>query len=331
MRFFWSIAVRNNLAVLLGAIFTTIFVFVSTPSEAASCKVSAINSASLTPITTGYNLNSTTQTVFPATLTLGVTLSGGGGGSANACDFAFQISGTLKLTPTGTMPYAIASDSAGATTISNSSSQNYLTVPAASISATIVQTVYVVVPKGVYAYGSYTDTGATVSAYESNTQHSKVAGPHTISVTLNYQNASCTINGTSNATATALDFSNGSSISTVAKTATFSSVNCNAATHIDITSSKNGAYNGSATTASVSGGYANFFNYTAVATFENATTKLTTNSASGGSSSSVTIPGTTPSSGAASGSMTVVVTPAVNSKVTAGTYSDTLTVTLTAK
>lgn len=146
--------------------------------------------------------------------------------------------------------------------------------------------------------------------------------------------ATCTIGGSSTSGPQTLDFSNGGSslISTTGQTATFASADCNTPTHISLSSAHGAAtLGGTATTASSSGGYANYFDYTAAATFSTASNSLNTaTTATIGSAESTAGGSGTATTNPATGNLAVTITPANGSKLQAGSYTDTLTVTLTA-
>jgi hypothetical protein len=328
MRVFWNSARKfAALTFLVGSI-------CASPSYAAqsSCNISGITSATMTVAATNVNLSSGAVAI-PVTVTVKFSTGSNQTTTPSNCILSFGTkTGVLTNSAGASVPYEISTSTGTSGSISFIKNHaKGLGVAVADSPTTQVLHLYMIVSNGNYAAGAYSDKTASIEI--DNVGNNGANVPQlAIAVNFVYNADYCTIGGLFDGGTQTLTFSSANStIDTGQQTATFGSVTCNAATHIDITSSKNGAYNGSATTAAVSGGYANFFNYTAVATFDTATTSLTTKSGSGGSSSSVTAPVGTQSSGAASGSMTVVVTPAANSKVSAGTYSDTLTVTLTAK
>ena len=165
-------------------------------------------------------------------------------------------------------------------------------------------------------------TGLSTSAM------AQTAATGTVNITATV-NATCTIGGLAAATQPDLDFSsagNASLIDTSTKSRTFGSVDCNTPTHISLTSGSGAAV--TTTGAASGGGYANFFNYQAVATYGVATNTLTTTN-SGASQSTASASGT-PTTGPSTGSLVVAVTPTAGSKLAAGSYLDVLTVTLTA-
>ena len=159
----------------------------------------------------------------------------------------------------------------------------------------------------------------------------QTAASGTINVTATV-NASCTINAlTSAGTLATADFTNGGA--SMIKTAPYINASlatgdCNTPTHLSL-SSANGA---ATTTASVTGGggYANFFDYTAVATFSTISTTLDTSAiathigAESATSSSAT-------AGSASGAIGITITPNGTPKLAHGVYNDVLTLTLTAQ
>ncbi len=134
-------------------------------------------------------------------------------------------------------------------------------------------------------------------------------------------------------TTRSLDFSKPSSLSptgvidTVKKTATFSNATCNVPTHVSMFTFNGGATNGNYI---ADAGHQDFFDYLAVATFENATVSLnTTGLTKGVQTATATSAGT--SSGPFTGNLTVDVTPSVPALgLVAGTYADSIRVTLTA-
>ena len=147
----------------------------------------------------------------------------------------------------------------------------------------------------------------------------------------------CTINSLSNAgTIGGADFTNPglpaaptSSINVGAATSGSTAgnvANCNIATHIKLDSA-NGA---STTIGTVGVGFQKFFDYSAAVTFDTASVTLSTATAPGLGAGETATSGTA-TSGPASGPLGITITslaPAL--QLIAGSYSDTLTVTLTA-
>ena len=173
--------------------------------------------------------------------------------------------------------------------------------------------------------------GAILSCFiTSGAAVAQSAATGTVNVTATVT-ASCTINAAASAgTLATANFSNSGSslISTTAYTnATLATGDCNTPTHLSLSSA-----NGAATTSAGvtgGGGYANFFNYTAVSTFSTLTTTLdtATNPARAGPESATS---SGASSGSANGAIGITITPDGTPKLAAGVYNDVLTVTLTA-
>ena len=138
--------------------------------------------------------------------------------------------------------------------------------------------------------------------------------------------STCTINGSANGGSRTLDFSNttaspSTTISTTKQTATFANVICNTPSHITLQS----AGGKSANAATAPSGFQNYFDYTAVATWNGVTDSLST------ATDGQTLKTSATAAPASTGSLTVDVTPAAPaSALVAGTYADVLTVTLTA-
>ena len=165
---------------------------------------------------------------------------------------------------------------------------------------------------------------ATIAALTSTTASAQSASAN-VNITATIV-ASCTINGTANGGTQTLDFSNttaspSTTISTAKKTATFANVLCNTPSHITLQSSSGKAANA----ATAPSAFQNFFDYSAVATWNTVTDSLST------ATDGTTLKTSATTAPAAAGSLTVDVTPSSPSlPLVAGSYVDVLTVTLTA-
>lgn len=150
--------------------------------------------------------------------------------------------------------------------------------------------------------------------------------------------ASCTINtSTSAGLLDTADFTNSgsSSLKTSAYTLASSKAtgDCNTPTHIALTSANNGAFLSGATSAgTTANGYQNCFDYQASATFGGGSSAtLSTACTSSFGPVSTAVNSGTATTGPAHGAVGLTITPQTNgAKYQAGTYSDVLTVTLTA-
>lgn len=156
----------------------------------------------------------------------------------------------------------------------------------------------------------------------------QTAASGTVNVTATVA-ATCTINALAAAGVLGTaDFSNGgaSLILTAAQTFATATGDCNTPTHVQVSSA-----NGAATsTATAGGGYANFFDYTAAASFGGVTATLDTSTLAThvGVETMLSATGT---AGPATGTLSIVVTPVGTPKLAAGVYNDVVTVTLTAQ
>lgn len=294
------------------------------PAFAQSCKITGITSASLSAAPLGAGTYATAQSI-PVTLTVAFSSTNGIG---SGCVAAFRISGILLSGVTSISGYSIAS---GATTVSFTTSLGG-SVAVTPSPSTVSLPLNLVVPAGTYSAGSYVDATALLQAFDGST----LIGSRAVTPRLNVTGTACTINAmTAAGTLATADFSNSgkSLISTspfvVSNLATGS---CTGPTHITLRSLNGAAIKTGATSANTTATYSNFFDYTATATFSTITATLDTSStasfSSGASLESVTSSAAT--SSAASGPIGITITPKGAPKLQAGSYSDTLTITLTA-
>jgi hypothetical protein len=174
--------------------------------------------------------------------------------------------------------------------------------------------------------GSYSDTSVVAKVFEgaSNTPVGGAAPALNVSATVV---GSCTIGGvnTPSADTATIPVNASGNVVTTAINRSYVSVVCSGISNVQLTS-LNGAVKSSATAVS---GFSKLINYSATATFfgasatlNTATIPTATGSESGSASST--------SSGSPSGTMSVAITPAANtSPLLAGSYTDTLRITIT--
>ena len=146
--------------------------------------------------------------------------------------------------------------------------------------------------------------------------------------------ATCTINGgAAPGTLATADFSNaGSSLLATAPfaMAALATGDCNTPTHIQLTSANGAAFVGGQTTQATAGGYANFFDYTAVVGFGGVNVTLDTSAQGGAAAAPESVTSATATAGPVNGAISVTLTPVGTPKVQVGTYADVLTIQLTA-
>jgi hypothetical protein len=289
-------------------------------SEAATpCKVNSVSSATISQAPAMATL-STAHSGVPATLTVNFPATNGNSG---ACALAMKIGGTLTRTGGGTMSYTIATASTGSPTISFTTTLNStFSFTPTNGTTSISLNVYLIVPNGIYASGLYSDSTALAQIYDGAT----LKGSGAVTPSVNYTANTCNIGGSANGGTQSVDFSNGATIQTSAKSAAFGAVDCNSPATITLRSA-----NGAATATGASGAnHQNFFDYIASTTVNGATVILDTSSnpAIGtAESASASIVANTTTNAA----LSVGITPKSPGKpLAAGTYSDVLTVTITA-
>jgi hypothetical protein len=307
-------------------VLATMAIIFTAASAQATCQIDAISAGSGIVAASSVSLSTSHSGVAanPVTLTFTHNTNGGIG---NPCGFTIKISGNLTNPAGGTIPYAIATDSGGAGVISATNPTSGLfTLSGPSVSTPPPTTVYFIINNNVgatYPTGLYTDHSAFIEVFDNKSLVVSAA----VTVSFDYQSKSCTIGNSANGGSRTLDFSSGSTISTVGKPsndATFGAVVCNSPATISLESSSGAARN----KAAAGGGYQNYFDYKAETTVNGAKATLNTNGANAGpQSSTAAITAATTSTP----SLTVTVTPkSPVPKLVAGTYSDTLTVTITA-
>ena len=310
-----------------------------TNTAQATCN---INSAgiSATPLTA--NTGTYTAPTTPPTVTITFTISGTytTNAAAGTCDAAifFQRS-TMPASMANiagggtTLPYTIQS-SAGTlifvATATNVNVAEYRFAGVASVTnrafSGTVTADFVMQPAVSQAGGSYSDA-ITLAILNVNiaANTGQFIGTRGFTVTGTVAK-SCTVGGVAHATDTAtIPISAAGAVNTAVINRSYSSVACNAPSNVQLTS-QNGAIK---TTGTGPAAFTNLIDYSAAATFSGATASLNTatNPLATGpeSGTAVSTTGTQPN-----GTMTVTITPQANVKtLIGGTYSDTLTITIT--
>ena len=177
--------------------------------------------------------------------------------------------------------------------------------------------------------------GVALALTGSGSALAQSAASGTVAVTATVQ-ATCLINSLTNAGSLGTaDFTvSPSATSTIligAKTVTGNTANCNVPTHITLSSANGASVTGGTITSAAT--FQNYFDYTAAVTFDTASVTLSTlSNPSTGAAESITSSGVTAvTSGAFAGNLGVTITSLTPAKkLISGSYSDTLTITLTA-
>ena len=294
------------------------FVADQAAAQSQSCKVTGIISGSITTAVPAGALSTTAQNLVSATIN--VTFAAANGVGTN-CGVVVQISGLLKSTAGGlTIPYSIAATAptTGGTTISYTST---IGGSANATAATVVLPVNIVLPAGSYSTGIYTDTTAILRVFNQNT--GAIIASHAITPTLLYTATACTINGQASGGSYTVDFSNGTTITIGTQAVAFGTAACNSPTTITLTSS----LGASKTAASATTSHQNHFDYRAAVTLNGGSATLNTSSnpvATGPEMATGRI-----TAASTNAPLSVSITSLSPAKpLVAGSYSDTLTVTL---
>lgn len=288
-------------------------------AEAGACKITGITSASLTTAVPVGALSTTTQNAIPTTLNVTFINANGIGTS---CFVAIKISGTLTSGGGQTIPYSISTAAGGSPIIS------FVTAPGstATVSAAITSLqLYLIIPPGSYQSGTYVNAGALLEAFDGTALVAPGPATFPVTPTLQYLQSTCTIGGVANGGTQSLDFSNGSTISTVQKLASFGAVTCNNKATLKLTSSNGAAKSGTAGSAS----HQNFFDYTATTTINGGTVTLDTSTTPAvGAPESAT--GNITALSTTNAPLSIAVQPKPPAKpLVAGSYADVLTLTVT--
>ena len=310
---------RAFAAAATAAIVVAPFVVDPAAAQSQSCKVTGITSASITTAVPAGALSTTAQNLVSATIN--VTFAAANGVGTN-CGLVVRISGLLTSATGGlTIPYSIAATgpTTGGTTISYTST---IGGSANATTATVVVPVNLVIPAGSYATGAYIDTTAILRVINQNT--GAILASQAITPTLVYNTTTCTINGQASGGSYAVDFSNGTTITIGTRTVAFGTAACNSPTTITLTSS----LGASKTAAPANTSHQNHFNYTAAVTLNGGSATLNTSSNLAATGPETTTGRITAASTNAPLSVSITsLSPA--KPLVAGSYSDTLTVTLT--
>ncbi len=298
-----------------------VYCVVGSSGAFAVCRVASVTSASISvaPATTTL---STAHAGVPATLTINYTRANG---ASTACLIAVKISGSLIKSGGATMPYTIATASGGTPVISFTTTHGSTAsfTPAVGATSTTLA-VFMVIPNGVYASGLFADATGVAQIFSTNGVNLLASGA--VTPTVNYTANTCTIGGSASGGTQSVDFSSGSSISIGQKSAAFGAVTCNSPATVTLSSA-----NGAATATGAAGTtHQNFFDYVASTTVNGAAVSLDTsaNPARGAAeSASASIVANTTTNA----TLSIGITPKAPAKpLVAGSYSDILTVTITA-
>lgn len=315
----------------------------SAPAASAACSV---NSAGLSVTPVAANTGTYTPPTVPAAQTQAIVVSGtlrvtGGGGTCRV-GMAFHrtsLPATMARSGGGaTLAYGITTS--GGTSLlytgggNPSTSNMYIaqgtifgSYTALPFTATFpVQ--FAMSPVDPQRAGSYSD-GPTLHIFSiGNGNNVTDVGSFGFTVTGTVSSV-CTIGGVSNPTAdsAAIPVSSAGVVSTAAINKAYANVSCNSLTNV-VATSLNGGLKGSAAAAS---GFTDIIDYSVAATFGGATSNLNTSSVATAAGTETGSTATT-SSATPSGSLSVSITPiSASQPLAAGSYSDTLRITVTAQ
>ncbi len=302
-----------------------------------------INSAGISVSPLSANTGTYTAPTTPPTVTVTFTISGTYTSNATpgTCDAAIfwqraTMPPTMANTGGGgsTLPYTIQSAAGTLIFLSSATTVNvaeYRFTGAASVTnrafSGTVTADFIMQPAVTQAGGSYSDS-ITLAILNVNiaANSGTVIASRGFTVTGTVAK-SCTIGGVSNPTAdtATIPVSAAGAVNTAVINKSYANVSCNTPSNVQLTS-QNGAVKSS---GAAGNGFTNMIDYAASATFSGATATLNTatNPAATGSETgaAVSTTGTQPA-----GTMSVAITPQANaSKLLGGTYSDTLTITIT--
>lgn len=326
---------------LIRAVIAILVATMAASAAHATCNISGTG-MSMTPLTA--NSGTYTPPNAPASVPISVTISGrystdaGGGTCTLALSFQRSSYPPATMARSGggaTLTYVISSGTGGTgnvllftgTTVayanilqySFASAGNNITNRAFTANLTIYVTMQ---PTSNQQAGSYSDS---LTAWVFNIASGSGVYSVGFSVT-GTVNKACTIDGvyTPAADSATIPVSAAGAVNTATINKSYSSVQCNTPSNVQLTS-QNGAVKNGTTPPS---GFSNQINYSASATFSGATATLNT---------STNIAATGPESGAASsttgttptGSLAVAITPQANAqKLLGGNYADVLTITI---
>lgn len=267
----------------------------------------------------------------------GVYSTNATGGTCNGA-VSFQrasLPPTMAGTGTATLPYTITSASGGGgnallftgntVNLSNTAQFTFASAGANVTNRAFTATVTVFLlmqPNSPQAAGSYSDS-LTAWVFDVPSGQGVFSRSFTTTGTVSKV---CTIGGVAHpvADSATIPVSGAGAVTTTAINRSYASVACNTPSTLMLTSQSGGVR----TAATPPSGFTNIINYASSATFSGATATLDTsvNPAATGSESGtgVSTTGTTPS-----GTLTVAITPQANAlRLMAGSYADTLTITI---
>ena len=283
-----------------------------------------------------------TAPVAPTSQAISITITGvystnaGGGTCDGALSFqrASYPPATMAGTGTSTLQYTITSAPGGGNTLlftgSSVSINNTVQFTFASAGGNVTKraftstvTIYVLMqPASPQAAGSFSDS-LTAWVFDVPSGSGIFSRGFTVTGTVS---KACTIGGLAHpaADSATIPVSIAGAVTTAAINRSYSSVACNTPSTLMLTSQSGGV----TTAATAPSGFTNIINYSSSATFSGATATLDTslNPAAAGAESGtgVSTTGTTPS-----GTLAVTITPQANVlKLMAGSYADTLTITI---
>lgn len=318
-----------------------VFLVAMLTSAQATC---TFNSAGLTVTPLTASTGSYTTPIAPVAQAVTITISGtyNTNATAGTCSGAISFQrATLPATMadtsggTATLPYTIRTTAAGGNTLLfTGTSVGFANVQQYSFTSaganltnrayTVTLTTYFLMQPGApQAAGSYSDS-LTMWMFDLATGVGFASRGFTVTGTVTKV---CTIGGVARPTAdtATIPVSAAGAVNTAVINKSYASAVCNTPSNVQLTS-----LNGAVTNAgSPPSGFTNLINYSSTAVFSGASASLNT----------VTNPlATGPESGTAvsttgalpTGTMTVTITPQANAlKLLSGTYSDTLTITIT--
>ena len=333
------IPARVIIAMLMAVAFTAI----GSDKASALCSILSANATPLTANTGTY-----TPPTAPAAQPVSITISGSFiaavGDLAGGCRAAISFNrATLPASMlisgggTATLPYTLQSSSSGGNTLlytggGNPNDANALqfSFPASILSLdnfSVTLTVWAKAqPGAVQQAGSYSDN-ITINVFTSTVAGLIQSRVSSQAFTVNGQVAkSCTIGGVTHPSAdtATIPITASGSVNTSPINRSYPNAICNTPTNVQLTSQ-----NGAVVTSASASGLQRFIDYSALATFSGASASLDTSSipAINGPESGIAAAtvGATPT-----GTLGVTITPKSNTQpLIAGSYSDTLTITLT--
>ncbi len=260
---------------------------------------------------------------------LRATFSGPGGGSDADCRFAIRsLTGrvTLFSDPTKSINYSIATLRTGGAVVS------FTTSPSSFVPVTRGIRdfdLFMIVPDGNHALGTYFDTSATLEVYDGAVLVASTGFP-SAPPQIHFRSPiddSCTIGSTFDGGTRSLDFSNGSTISLAQQFATFGNITCSGGADVLLTSSNGGVTRSS---GGASGTLQSFFDYVATTTINGVPIALDT-SLQAGTGTAERVSASVPTS-ITNVPLSIGIMPRQPARgLTAGQYSDVLTITIIAR